>query len=101
MVSLHQLHPAPVVGDDPTEVGIDCVLDPLLAEHVGQLGNRHEGGAGALADSDRVGVMVHVRVCHEDVGRVDVVRRDLSRRVVRLQEGIDEDARVAVHQLHR
>src|SRR5436190_2698318 len=41
-------------------------------------------------------------VSEQDVGRgIDLVGGHLSGRVVRLEEGIDQDARVAVHQVDR
>ena len=101
MKGLHELDPAPVELDSPAQVGVGEVLNALLIEHVGELGDRHEGGPGPLADRDRVGEVILVGVRDDDMGRIHVVRGDLGGRIVRRQEGIDQYAVVAVHQLDR
>ena len=83
----------------PPRLGSSDVLDALLAEPVGELDDRGDGGAGALGDADGVGEVVDVAVGDEDRRRVDLVGGHRRDRVVRLQEGIDQDARGAVAEL--
>src|SRR4029450_13740251 len=97
---LNQLHPAPDELDGPAEVGVRHVLEALLLEHVGELRLGDERGAGALADGHRVGGVIEVRMRHQHVSRVDVLGGQLRGRVVRPQEGVDEDAVVALHELN-
>ena len=52
-----------------------------------------------LATGDRVGHVIGVAVADRDVGRVDVVGGGHRGRVVRLQERVDQDVRLALAQL--
>src|SRR4029453_16601222 len=75
------------------------VVDPLLGQPPGELDDRHAARPGPPRHLDDVGDVVRVAVGEQDVGRLDLVRPGYRGRVIRLEERIDEDPRVALDDL--
>ena len=67
------------------------LLHALLFEPVGDLDDRHALGAGAGGDANGVGHVIGVAVGDDHLGRLDVIGARHRRRVVGLEEGVDQD----------
>jgi hypothetical protein len=73
-------------------------VDALLFQPVDDLDDRDALGAGPGRHGNGVGHVVDVAVGDRDVGWIHVLGGDDGGRVVRLQERVDQDPRIAIAQ---